>query len=163
MKQYIGTKIIKAKPMSRLDYNTFRSWDLPLDENGSDDGYLVEYLDGGKPNTLEYSGYVSWSPKEQFDNAYKASGNLSFGDAITYLKQGCKVARNGWNGKGMFIYFVPPTSVHHLNHPNADFCGAHEDDLIIMDGYIAMKTVQNTVIPWLASQSDMLATDWTVL
>ena len=103
MKNYIGTKLINAKPMDRLAYNVFRGWKLPSNENGTDEGYLVEYLDGGKPNTDSYEGYVSWSPKEQFDNAYKESGNLSFGDAIVYMKAGFKVARKGWNGKNMWM------------------------------------------------------------
>jgi hypothetical protein len=71
MKKYIGTKKINALPMGRLRYNEFRGWKLPEDEDGADEGYLVEYTDGGKPNTPEFDGYVSWSPKEQFDNAYK--------------------------------------------------------------------------------------------
>ena len=70
MKQYIGTKIINAKPMNRLDYNVFRGWALPKDEDGTDEGYLVEYTDGGKPNTKDFAGYVSWSPREQFEQAY---------------------------------------------------------------------------------------------
>lgn len=68
--QYIGTKIVKAEPMTRAQYNTFRGWNLPLDEDGSDAGYLVEYLDGGKPNVATHAGYVSWSPAEQFNAAY---------------------------------------------------------------------------------------------
>ena len=71
MTRYLGTKEINAKPMNRLDYNKFRGWDLPSDENGADDGYLVEYIAGGKANTKEYKGYVSWSPKDVFDEAYK--------------------------------------------------------------------------------------------
>jgi len=70
MKSYIGTKLINATPMNRQDYNTFRGWTLPAGENGADEGYLVEYTDGGSRNTEAYKGYVSWSPKEQFDNAY---------------------------------------------------------------------------------------------
>jgi len=70
--QYIGTKIINAEPMTRLLYNSFRGWKLPADENGEDEGYLVEYLDGGKANVPTHKGYVSWSPKEQFDAAYIA-------------------------------------------------------------------------------------------
>lgn len=70
--QYIGTKMINAEAMTRAAYNTFRGWELPADENGEDDGYLVEYLDGGKPNVPTHKGYVSWSPKEQFDSAYIA-------------------------------------------------------------------------------------------
>lgn len=70
MKSFIGTKIIRAKPMTRQAYNDFRGWAVPADENPADEGYLVEYVDGGKANTPEYTGYVSWSPKAQFDAAY---------------------------------------------------------------------------------------------
>ena len=70
MKHYIGTKEVKAAPMNRAEYNVFRGWDLPEDEDGTDEGYLVEYTDGGKPNVAGYTGYVSWSPKEQFEKAY---------------------------------------------------------------------------------------------
>lgn len=71
MKKYIGTKVINAKPMNRLEYSQFRGWNLPANENGSDEGYLVEYVDGGKPNTSEYKCYVSWSPKDVFEKAYQ--------------------------------------------------------------------------------------------
>lgn len=68
---FIGVKAVKATPMNRADYNTYRGWDLPANENGADEGYLVEYLDG-EPNCVNHKGYVSWSPKEQFDNAHRA-------------------------------------------------------------------------------------------
>lgn len=71
MQRFIGTKIILAVAMTRAAYNEFRGWPLPADENGADEGYLVEYQDGGKPNVPTHAGYVSWSPKEQFDNAYR--------------------------------------------------------------------------------------------
>jgi hypothetical protein len=71
MKRYIGNQVIKAKPMTRLAYNQLRGWALPADENGADAGYLVEYTDGGKPNLEGYAGYVSWSPAEQFEWAYR--------------------------------------------------------------------------------------------
>lgn len=72
MKKYIGTKEINALPMTRQEYNDFRGWKLPDDEDGSDEGYLVEYVDGGKANTPQYAGYVSWSPKNVFEKAYKS-------------------------------------------------------------------------------------------
>ena len=71
MKKYVGMKVINAKPMNRLEYNNFRGWELPADEDGTDEGYLVEYIDGGKANTEQYKGYVSWSPKDVFERAYK--------------------------------------------------------------------------------------------
>lgn len=71
MKRYVGTKIVNATPMTRQAYNDFRGWRLPADENGADEGYLVEYTDGGKANTPQYTGYVSWSPKDVFERSYK--------------------------------------------------------------------------------------------
>ena len=155
MKQYIGTKIIYAKPMSRLEYNDFREWKLPDDENGADEGYLVKYLDGGKPNTAEY---VSWSPKEQFDNTYKASGNLSFGDALEYLKRGYKAARKGWNGKGMFL--TKQFCQFYPDNLGEDF---GEESSELLEGTIIMFTATGTFVAWSASQTDMFAEDWEIL
>ena len=93
MKTYIGTKLINAKPMTRQAYNDLRGWTVPADEDPADEGYLVEYLDGGKPNTELYAGYVSWSPKEQFENAYRQSSGMPFGLAVEAMKMGKKVAR----------------------------------------------------------------------
>lgn len=76
MQHYIGTKQIKAQAMSRQAYNDYRGWKLPDDENGADDGYLVEYTDGGTPNHKDHSGYISWSPKAQFDAAYLSLGDI---------------------------------------------------------------------------------------
>lgn len=70
MRTYIGTKIVKAEPMTRAEYNAFRKWDLPADEDGSDRGFLVEYLDGGGPNVPGREGYVSWSPADVFERSY---------------------------------------------------------------------------------------------
>ena len=77
MKKYIGTKIVNATPMSRVDYNEYRGWVLPANEEGSDEGYLVEYTDGGKANDSRHAGYISWSPKAQFDAAYLPIGDVS--------------------------------------------------------------------------------------
>lgn len=77
MKTYIGTKIVNAQPMTRASYNDLRDWVLPANENGDDEGYLVEYTDGGQPNHPDFAGYVSWSPKAQFDAAYLSIGDVS--------------------------------------------------------------------------------------
>lgn len=69
--RFIGNKTILAQAMTRAAYNAYRGWALPGNENGDDEGYLVEYTDGGAPNDTRHAGYVSWSPKEQFDNAYR--------------------------------------------------------------------------------------------
>lgn len=161
MNKFYGTKLIAAKQMNRLDYNKFRGWELPSNEVGSDEGYLVEYLDGGKPNVEGYSGYISWSPKEQFENAYQAVDAMSFGHAIVALKSGLKVARAGWNGKGMFLYHVSANA-----YPaQTAIAKAHwgEDAKVPYRAYIAMKTVDNDVQVWTASQTDVLADDWQIV
>ena len=69
-KTYEGTKRVHAHPMNRGEYNAYRGWEVPADENPADDGYLVEYLDGGKPNHPAHAGYISWSPKDVFERYY---------------------------------------------------------------------------------------------
>lgn len=161
MKQFIGVKLINAKPMTRLQYNTFRCWDLPADENGADEGFLVEYLDGGKGNVEGYAGYVSWSPKDVFERAYRPVDGLTFGLAIEAMKQGKKVARAGWNGKGMFLFLVPG-STFKVNR--APLLGIYpEGTEINYCPHIDMKTADGKVVPWLASQTDVLAEDWSIL
>lgn len=161
MKQFLGVKLIHAKPMTRLAYNEFRGWKLPDDERGEDEGYLVEYLDGGQANTPDYAGYVSWSPKDVFERAYKSTDGLSFGLAVEALKMGMKVTRAGWNGKGMFLYFVTADYYPVKMQAAKDFFG--ENSLVPYRGYIAMKTVNNEVVPWVASQSDILENDWIIV
>lgn len=68
---YEGTKRVHAKPMNRGDYNVYRGWEVPADEDPADEGYLVENVDGGKPNDSRHAGYISWSPKDIFERSYK--------------------------------------------------------------------------------------------
>ena len=161
MKQYLGVKLIHAKPMNRRAYNVFRGWELPADENGDDEGYLVEYLDGGKANVPGHAGYVSWSPKDVFERAYQPTDGMSFGLAVEALKQGLKVTREGWNGKGMFLYLVDADYYPVKTAAAKSFFG--ENSLVPYRAYIAMKTVANDVVPWVASQSDILANDWSIV
>ncbi len=60
MKKYVGTKILEAEQMRRGEYNTYRGWTIPENENPEDEGYLVKYEDG----------YESWSPKDAFEQSY---------------------------------------------------------------------------------------------
>lgn len=74
---YVGTKVVRALPMTRLAYNDLRGWNVPGDENGADHGYLVEYTDGGAKNVEGFAGYISWSPKDVFDRAYGHGTNVA--------------------------------------------------------------------------------------
>lgn len=152
MNHYIGVKEIHATPMNRADYNILRGWELPADENGEDDGYLVEYLDGGQANHADYQGYISWSPKDVFERAYRQTDGLTFGFAIELLKQGHKLARKGWNGKNQWLYYIPAS---HWETTRG---------LETLEGrpWIGIKTVDDQFMPWVASQSDMLCEDWRV-
>jgi hypothetical protein len=87
---------------------------------------------------------------------------MNFGQAVEELKAGKKVARAGWNGKGMFIFLVPG-SVFQVNR--APLLGIYPEGTIInYCPHIDMKTADEKVVPWLASQTDVLAEDWkTVL
>lgn len=158
MKQHIGVKLINAKPMTRLEYNQFRGWELPADENGADEGFLVEYIDGGKANTQDYAGYVSWSPKDVFERAYRPIDAMTFGLAVEALKAGERVARAGWNGKGMWLGLV---EAYEYN-PKADNALIHQLGCTKLP-WIGMKTADNKFVPWLASQTDVLAEDWVIV
>jgi hypothetical protein len=84
---------------------------------------------------------------------------FGFGTALEELKAGSKVARSGWNGKGMFIYYVPAAS-----YPaQTEIAKEHFGETVPYGAYIAMKTAQGNVVPWLASQTDVLADDWQVV
>ncbi|MHA0939843.1 DUF2829 domain-containing protein [Enterobacter kobei] len=154
MTQHIGVKLINAYPMTRLAYNDFRGWELPSDENGSDEGYLVEYLDGGKPNTDRFNGYVSWSPKDVFDKAYRPVAGLSFGLAVEALKSGKRVTRAGWNGKGLWLELVQQSTSVDLPYIRL---------IYPVPGNGAMPYPNGARVPWAPSQTDVLADDWQIL
>ena len=86
---------------------------------------------------------------------------LNFGDALMLLKNGQKVARLGWNGKGMFLFLVPG-SVFKVNRP--PLLGIYpEGTEISYCSHIDMRTADGKIVPWLASQTDVLAEDWVIV
>ena len=72
MQKYKCHKEVTAMPMNRADYNTYRGWNLPDNEDGEDQGFLVEYTDGGKSNHPDHKNYISWSPKSVFEQGYSS-------------------------------------------------------------------------------------------
>lgn len=170
MNKYFGTKQLLATPMNRQEYVDYRGWQLPADEDGADDGYLVEYLDGGKSNHSDHKGYISWSPKEVFEQTYQPLNAMNFGHAIVALKAGAKVARSGWNGKGMWIALTPGSSFDAIS-ARAGHAACHRANelptsksQIVLLPHIDMRAADGCmVVGWLASQTDMLADDWQVI
>lgn len=159
MNDYIGIKRIKAEPMNRADYNKFRGWDLPADENGDDEGFLVEYSDSPS-NVPGREGYVSWSPKAGFEAAYRPMHGMSYSLALELVKQGKRVQRTGWNGKGMFIFLVPGSTFMVNREPLLSILG--EGTSVNYHGHIDMKTADGMIVPWLCHQTAALAEDWQV-
>ena len=86
---------------------------------------------------------------------------MDFGDAIRAMKNGKRVARDGWNGKGMFLFLVNGSTFTVNREPLLSIMG--EGTQVQYHAHIDMKTAQGYVVPWLASQSDMLADDWVVI
>jgi hypothetical protein len=158
---FYGTKRVAAIKMTRRAYNDYRGWNLPSDENGDDAGYLVEYHDGGASNHPNHAGYISWSPESVFEKSYQPETALSFGHAVAALKEGRKVARSGWNGKGMFLFLVPGSR---FIVSRAPLLGIYPPGTEIdYHAHVDMKTAQGYVVPWLASQADILADDWCIV
>jgi hypothetical protein len=96
-----------------------------------------------------------------FKQTYDATGPMTFGDAIQALKEGKRIARAGWNGKGQFVYLVPAAS-----YPvQTGAAKAHfgEGSLVPYNAYLALKTVDERVSTWVPSVTDCLADDWTSL
>jgi hypothetical protein len=91
---------------------------------------------------------------------------MDFSAALLQLKAGARIARSGWNGAGMWLAYSPG----HLNCPADALWSAQNRTLaealggsVRVDPYITMKTAQDSIVPWLASQTDLLASDWTVV
>lgn len=149
MKQYIGTKIIKAEPAYRVDGKVFVKANIVPSGVHIEDGYKVVYPDG----------YESWSPKDVFEAAYRATDGMSFGLAIEAAKMGKKIARAGWNGKNQYVELghdfsytdpgdIPVRPVQHLD---------------IGSQALVFVGTRGRQVGWLASQSDMLADDWKIV
>ncbi len=161
MQKYYGTKALQAKPMTRGDYNKYRGWGLPSNEDANERGYLVEYLDGGAANDDRHEGYISWSPADLFEKSYQPTDSMNFGHALQAVKDGKRVARSGWNGKGMFIFLVKGSKFIVNREPLLSIMG--EGAEVDYHAHIDMKTADGQVVPWLASQTDVLASDWQIV
>lgn len=154
MKKYLGVKIISAEPMNLGAYNTFKGWTIPENEDPNREGYKVVYSDD----------YISWSPKQAFEEAYREIDNLTFGLAVEALKKGSKVARQGWNGKDMFVVYQKgyPQGIP-CNFQTAKAWSLNEGDLFKCEPYLQIKMVNGSHSMWVPSINDVLAEDWMIV
>lgn len=109
-------------------------------------------------NTADGGGFLP-----AFDITDKTDISMTFGQALEAMKQGCKVARSGWDGRGMWLILVAGSNgirpVAGTPYSNAGIT-----DKVNINPHIDMFTASGDMQPgWLASQTDMLADDWRVI
>ena len=145
---------VEAEPMTRGDFMKAmgKTDEMMSEQDSKAEGYLVVYPDG----------YKSWCPKTQFEAAGSPCDGMTFGMAIEAMKRGKKVARAGWNGKGMYLWLLPATDVKKEWCRDPRLLEAIGDrETLPCLGAIRMFTATKEVLTgWLASQTDMLAEDW---
>lgn len=146
MKVYVGVKIVKAEPQE-CQKDVYNS-------KVGDPGYKVVYEDG----------YTSWSPASPFEKAYRPINGMTCGMAIEAAKNGEKVARNGWNGKGMYVVYQKayPEGIP-INKNTAESTGIPVGTVCRFLPYLMLKTADGAFVPWLISQTDALADDWSII
>jgi hypothetical protein len=89
------------------------------------------------------------------ESVQQSAPTFGFGVALEALESGKRVCRQGWNGKGMWLCLIQ--SQDYNIHGNVNVLG------LIKLPFILMKTAGNEVVPWLASQTDILAKDWMIV
>jgi hypothetical protein len=84
---------------------------------------------------------------------------MNFGEALQALKGGKKLERTGWNGRGMFVYYVPENVFPALTDVAKQYFG----ERVHYNAYIAIKNVNDTVSTWVPSINDCFAEDWQIV
>lgn len=92
---------------------------------------------------------------------YSVIGPLSFSQALDAVKAGERARRTGWNGKDMFIFLVGGSKFEVNREPLLSILG--EGTEVNYHGHVDMRTADGTIVPWLCSQTDMLAEDWQII
>ena len=83
---------------------------------------------------------------------------MNIGQVVEGLKQGKRYERSGWNGKGMFVFLVNGSHFKVNREPLVSIMG--EVEWVTYRPHVDMRTADGEVVPWLCSQSDLLADDW---
>lgn len=193
MRTYRSHKLVQAAPIygadpKALSIFTATSDGLPSEEFRLPAGFFARGTPAPGDYLVRYEpdGYLSWSPKAVFEAGYalvdgegteasdapnpEPQKGLDFGEALRRLKRGDRVAREGWNGKGAWLSLSGPLegrliSSEQFWSPNnrlyADGQPLGEAKVLPC---ITMKTADGSILMgWLASQTDMLASDWCMV
>ena len=125
--------------------------------------FVLDNFENIQGYDLQQDGTHQFIPKKAFEANAESLENskLSFSAALRMIRRGCKVSRAGWNGKGMFLFLVPG-STFVVNRP--PLLGIYpEGTTVSYHAHIDMKTATGDIVPWLASQTDLLADDWCIV
>ncbi len=132
MQEYLGVKIIKAEPMTKYDFYESQGKTIPKEDNQH--GYKVVYPDG----------YVSWSPKRVFEEAYRKTDGITFGLAIEAMNKGLKVRLPHW-GADVFISMQFPDEHSKMTHKYM---------------YVTSRFGR---VPWIPTQIEMLSENYSII
>lgn len=97
-KNYTCHKKVLAVPLTRGLYNAHQGWPMPEKENPEDEGYLVQYLDGGPANHPDHENYISWSPKAVFEKGYEETKVTTPKERVELELQGLELLKNTLQG-----------------------------------------------------------------
>jgi hypothetical protein len=89
---------------------------------------------------------------------------MDFSDALQVIKTGKRVCRTGWNGSGMWLFLVPGSRFTvEADRPLGQAAPERVGEVVTYRPHIDMSTVDGEIVPWIASQTDLLATDWEIV
>lgn len=176
MKKYLKVEVIEAEDIVGLDIRNGEQHVGYAVQNPAGDSSFYPKKEFEKIakeiDPLDFGVIVDidtrtgeWEFCKEFivENESIVADNLTFGEALQILKLGGKVARKGWNGKGMFIYLQSGSIVSQARNSILDDL-IKEKGSVEICGHIDMKAADGkVVIGWLSSQTDMLAEDWQVV
>ena len=136
--------IISPEEMAQYEAD---GWEFSKKE----DGYIIRYADG----------YEHWLPRDVFEKHFDLPIGAGFDLAIQAVKIGARIARRGWNGKGMYVFLAEGQSIEFST--SADMSEFNNQEVEVGD-MLVLRTAQGTLQPgWLATQSDILADDWYIV
>lgn len=167
MKTYIGMKVVQAKPAVTVNGCIWPDgMALPAEYTRPSLKENLEQKDCGPVISEGYvyigdHKYPVFEEKEEFEKRFFDAENVTFSIALDAMKRGGRIARKGWNGKGMYVFLADDVEFR-TEADISEFENA--EDGVYTSEMMVLRTAQGTFQPgWLATQSDILADDWYVL
>ncbi len=158
--QYIGTQIIDAEKGYKYIMPGGKNFIVAdsVEVGEEERQVLHECVAAERGYKIRHAnGHVSWCPSDVFEENYHPMEGMNFGLALEAAKQGKKISRAGWNGKGQYVFLADTVEFH----TDADISELKGD--IEVSDILVIRTTRGLQPGWLATQSDMLAEDWMIV